>query len=295
MNINILITLFCIASMCMQTSHSADLIIFSYDRPLQLYALLESVTLYVTGLQDIFVLYRTSDTSFEEGYQIVKNTFPTIYFTKQSEQPDDDFKHFFLDILHKTRMPYIMFATDDCVVKDYVAIQDAITVMNRYNAYGCYIRLCPDITYNYMIRSRQLVPKLQKVKEGYIWQFKQASGDWAYAHSIDGVIYKKSDIIDDVEQLAYTNPNSFEGCWAGQSQKIMYRKGFCYSQTKLVNLPLNRVQDVVQNKCMQLSELNPRILLELFLSGKKMDITPLFQIKNRSPHMEYVPTFIDRS
>ena len=34
-----------------------DLIIFSYDRPMQLYALLESIETYVRGLENINTIY----------------------------------------------------------------------------------------------------------------------------------------------------------------------------------------------------------------------------------------------
>ena len=43
---------------------NADLVIFSYNRPLQLYALLESITNYVTGLDKIMVIYRSSDARY---------------------------------------------------------------------------------------------------------------------------------------------------------------------------------------------------------------------------------------
>jgi len=43
---------------------NTDLIVFSYDRPLQLYALLESLESYVTGLAQISVIYRVSRDAF---------------------------------------------------------------------------------------------------------------------------------------------------------------------------------------------------------------------------------------
>ena len=51
---------------------AADLVIFSYDRPLQLYAFLESVQRYVTGLSKISVICRMSDGQYRQGYEIIQ-------------------------------------------------------------------------------------------------------------------------------------------------------------------------------------------------------------------------------
>ncbi len=46
---------------------NVDLIVFSYDRPLQLYACLESIKCCIkkTGVGEIFVIYRASDDKFD--------------------------------------------------------------------------------------------------------------------------------------------------------------------------------------------------------------------------------------
>ena len=58
----------------------ADLLVFSYDRPLQLFAFLESVQKYMEGLSSVSVLYRTSNAEFEKGYQIVKKSTRMFIF-----------------------------------------------------------------------------------------------------------------------------------------------------------------------------------------------------------------------
>src|SRR3990167_10710500 len=46
-----------------------SLIVFSYDRPLQLYSFLHSLQKHTTGLQEIMVIYRTSTPEFQAGYE----------------------------------------------------------------------------------------------------------------------------------------------------------------------------------------------------------------------------------
>lgn len=77
--ITVLFLLFC-SFATNKTDDKTDLIIFSYDRPMQLYALLESVEQYVTGAENICVVYRASDERFEQSYQSVKEDFDKVVF-----------------------------------------------------------------------------------------------------------------------------------------------------------------------------------------------------------------------
>ena len=71
----------------------------------------------------------------------------------------------------------------------------------------------------------------------------------------------------------------------------MHRVGACYETTKMVNLPLNRVNPSGNR---HMNSISAQELLNLFLTGKKMDILPLRTIKNKSAHMEYEPTYVQR-
>ena len=275
----------------------ADFIIFSFDRPLQLYALLESTACFMTGLESIQVIYRSSDDAFQQGYEMVTQQFPYVHYHKQSEHPREDFKPLTLKALDRCTADYILFGVDDIVVKDYVNISDAIVAMHEHNAYGCYLRLSPSIDYLYSWQRPQQVPKLKKVKQGYLWQFSQVSPitDWGYPHTVDMTIYRKKDIESDFKSIDYYSPNSLESQWGSRVNNVKKRYGFCYETSKIVNLPLNVVQNSHKsNPHMSSQELTPKQLLKQFLDGNKMDIWPLFQIKNRSVHMEHNPTFIKR-
>jgi hypothetical protein len=248
-------------------------------------------------LQDVYVIYRTSDDQYEKGYQIVKDTFPYIHYMKQSSEPESDFKQLTIEAFESSSSEYILFGVDDIVVKDYVDLSQAITILEKYNLYGCYLRLCPDIDYLYSWQRPQQVPQLTKVEEGYLWQFSAANpiSDWGYPHTVDMTLFRKKDIASDLISMSYRNPNTFEAQWSGYAEKIKRRWGFCFEQSKIVNLPLNLVQtSYTNNPHMKNDEFKPQELLNLFLDGYKMDISSLFQVKNRSAHMEYHPQFILR-
>lgn len=300
----IVMLVFCILNMLLHAQSSehlqADFIIFSYDRPLQLYALLESTEQLVTGLRQIFVIYRTSALDFDRGYALVKERFARVVFIQQKREFARDFKELLLKALKKATSGYVLFGVDDIVVKDYIDISDAIRAMQTHNVYGCFLRLCPDINYMYSWQRPQVVPQLQKVEEGYVWRFCEAApiSDWAYAHTVDMTIYKKSDIMHEIiHHMDFYNPNTFEAQWNQERiiSKVRQRYGFCYEATKIVNVPMNIVQNThTKNPHMTCEELKPKELLKLFLDGYKMDINPLFGIENHSAHIEYQPTFVMR-
>jgi hypothetical protein len=109
-------------------------------------------------------------------------------------------------------------------------------------------------------------------------------------------LYRKKDLLHVFQLLPYTNPNTLEGNWAGWwlQNKAPSSTGLFYIDSKIINIPLNKVQTInILNRDMNLY--TPQELLEKFEAGYKMDIKPLYHIKNKAVHTEYEPTFITRN
>lgn len=270
-----------------------DLIIFSYDRPLQLYALLESTEKYVSGLGSTVVIYRSSNNDFHLAYNEVHEIFPWAQFCEQGVNPKLDFKPLTMRALSSTPSSYVIFAVDDIIVKDYVDLSQCAKAVETTGAYGFYLRLGLHLTNCYSCSAKQPLPVLECVgSDTLAWTLGYAAYDWGYPNTVDMTIYRKSDVYKDFSALSFTNPNTLEGSWAMFGGRVAQLKGLCFFDTKIVNLPLNLVQNEYHNRNM--NSLTPQELLEFFNKGLKMDIQPLFKIKNPGAHMEYVPTFIPR-
>ena len=271
----------------------ADLVVFSYDRPLQLYAFLESTQKYVTGIGQLSVIYRASGQAFKDGYDVVRTDFPQVTFYSQGSNPAQDFKPLTLKASFESLSSYIIFAVDDIVVKDTVDIARCINALEKHEAYAFFLRLGMNLNYCYAMNQAQSVPRL-KQEEGdiYSWQFNQSVLDWRYPHTVDLTLYRKKDIEGDFKVLSYATPNKLEGVWNSRAGRVLAQKGLCFATSKMVNLPLNRVQNDYNNRAMSITT---QKLLAQFTLGKKMDIAKLHGINNKSAHMEYVPTFVDRS
>lgn len=276
-----------------QSNKDTDLIIFSFDRPLQLYAFLESVEKYVTGLATIQVIYRASADSFEQGYQELRSDFPQISFTRQGAQPRADFKPLTVHALIQSPSPYVLFAVDDIIMIDYVDCSACARALEKYNAYGFYLRLGKNLTECYSMNRPQQLPQFQEHESGILqWCFAQGEFDWNYPHTVDMTLYRKKDIESAFKSMQYWAPNPLEATWAGKAGHIMHRIGLCYAHTKMVNVPLNSVQLDFTNRNMEFMTSNQ--LLDLFNERKKIDINPFHQVNNKSAHMAYMPTFIER-
>lgn len=272
------------------SNEKADLVVFSFNRPLQLYAFLESLREYVTNLNHVEVIYRASNDAYAQAYGHVQRTFSECLFVRQGNNPRKDFKPLVLRAFNTTTCPYILFAVDDIVVKDYIDVGDCIGNMEKNNAYGFYLRLGKNITMRYRPKKQIKVPPLVEVeKDVYTWHMSRIGSYWGYPNSVDMVLYRKRDVIPNVRSMPYSTPNTFESVWSGKAHQVYGRTALCYKESKIVNLPLNRVQEDYNNP--HTGSYTSVELLKIFNDGLKMDIKPLFKIYNLSAHMDYEPTF----
>ncbi|HSX37972.1 MAG TPA: glycosyltransferase family A protein [Chlamydiales bacterium] len=266
----------------------ADIIIFSCDRPLQLFACLESIHRYISGFEQIYVLCRSSDERYLAAYEEVGARFPNVQFVFQEKEYKKDFKPLLLNILFKSQNPYVMFGTDDGIVKDFTNLTTCMQMMSKTGAYGFYLRLGSHISYSYQLSREQKVPvSIGLEKEIYAWNIEIGYSDWAFPNTLDMTLYKKSSLKTAFEKMHYKTPNSLEFCWA-KEYPPEGEIGLYFEHSKVVNLPLNIVSRTGNP---HMDFLTAPELLSKFEQGFKIDIEPLFRVENASPHFEYRPEF----
>lgn len=272
----------------------ADLIIFSFDRPLQLYALLESLLIHTSNINSATIIYRTSNSRYNAAFNAVASQFPNVIFLHQ--QNINDFKPLTLHAIKNSSSNYVVFAVDDNIVKDTIELHECITWLEKTNAYGFYLKLGTHLDYCYTENTPQAVPPHECIHSTiYSWQFESGEKDWHYPNTMDMTLYRKKDLLPLFQYLEYTNPNLLEGKWAAWwvLHKAPSSHGLFYENSKILNIPLNKVQTInILNRDMNLY--TPQELLEKFEAGYKIDISPFIHIKNKAVHTEYVPTFIPR-
>ena len=271
-------------------SSSCDLLVFSFDRPMQLYSFLESLETRGKNLSKVSIFYRFSP-SFQTGYEIVQQRFSQYFFVQQSSlYSKEEFQPKVLELAFgdaESGSTHIAFAVDDLIITEEIDFQDGVEKLIQSNAYGLYYRLGKNILYCYMQKSPQEIPLLHDLENGYFsWPLKMGQKDWGYSNTLDLAIYKKSEIEKDLRDIYFTNPNEMEGRWPAKSHAI----GLCCPHSKAVNVLLNTVSEQ-SGPNFRLT--HPVALNHLFLSGLKINIEPFDHMDNRSPHitplLKYTP------
>lgn len=269
-----------------------DLVAFSKNRPLQCYGFLESCKQYISGIHEMSVIYY-ADPEFELGYEEVKAHYPSVRFIQQSAMPRADFQKLTCEVVFASQAPYIIFAVDDIVAIGYADLRQCAQLMEQHDAYAFYLRLGTDISECYSEGRHSGTPQLNLVEDGvYTWKFYEGTGDWGYPHSVDMTLFRKKDIEAQLLNIVYYSPNTFEARWAASVADKIWLHGLCFTYSKIVNLPLNMVQDDFCNR--HAGSCDANFLLEKFQQGLKMDIALLYQFPHKAPHAEWTPTFIPR-
>lgn len=274
-------------------ANAADLVIFSYDRPLQLYALLESIEKQVQGLNQTTIIYRASDERFLASYREIIKEFPSHKYIKQPDQfCKESFKPLVMETLCSMKAPYLLFAVDDIIVKDHIDLITCIDAMEKTAAYGFYLRLGESTNYCYASDQDQGIPNLMPIFDSVkTWQFYKGKEDWNYPNSVDMTLFRKKEVYNALKTFSFHNPAELEAKWAARSDHTLL--GLCFQESKIVNLPMNIVSQTFENR--RENSYSTQELLVKFESGLKMDIAPLYQIKNKSAHIDYLPSFIEKA
>lgn len=282
-------------------THTTDLVVFSYNRPLQLYAYLESVKKYITGLQNIYLLYRSGDNDFELAFQAVFKAFPGVKtFRQMSNPPQISFKPLLLDIIFKqSQSDYVLFGVDDNVVTNFIDLRTCIQALESSGAYGFYLSLGKNVTQCYTVSVDQdykLPPFKTVTPEIITWKFEDGLYYWNYPHCFDMTIFRKIDIKDALFTLDYNSPNSLDQAWYYKPGDAQKKSGLCFASSKMINIPINMVQETPSGKYTRNTELaTPKELLEIFSEELKIDIAPFHGYIGQSLHVPLTPTFIKRT
>ena len=219
-----------------------DAMVFSRNRPMQLHTLLSSME-RLTNLKDVTVLHRYDD-QYKPGLQRVIGLHPTVKFVEET-----DFEGQVKTYL-KLGQKFCVFFVDDMIFKMPIDVAGPCAVLaNNPNFLTFSMRLGTHLTYCYPNSSQQRVPD-GSIKSGFfVWGWKGAEHDWGYPFSVDGHIFRRSELEGWTSHLRFASPNQFE------SQMQLVRGTFalpdlCFSMinSTVFNMPLNKVQTELNNR-----------------------------------------------
>ena len=286
---------FALSSACCASGPCVDVVVFSYNRPMQLYAFLKSFYQYTENYNEVHVIYRADDASYSTAYDVVAAKFAKAQFHKQGQTPKQDFKPLVLSsAFSKTSTAeYVAFGVDDIIITDSVDLTECVKSLEAYQGWGFFLRLGKNITECCMLNIKTPPPQpITTTDSLLVWDFSQGRGDWNYPNSVDMTIYKKQKIRNFLETGDYSNPNTLENLWHRQKNSNSSTKGVCFLHSKIVNIPLNVVNFWSKMKKIHYTTEN---LLKSFQEGMEIDISKFYKVNNPDAHMEYDVSFIQRA
>lgn len=279
-------------AMLIEQTKQVDACVYSFDRPMQLYAYLESARRYLTNVNETHVVYRASNQAYEDGYKVVMRDFSQVIFHKQGPDAHANFKSLVVQSVYSPTSiaAYMMFVVDDMIVKDYADLKVCTSAMEKYNTWEFSLRLGKHIYYCYSHNADTPCPKGEDLRDNmFLWRFIDGAGDWGWPNNTDMSIFRKRDVRDFITNYSYFNPNSLETAWQACANR--YNMGVCFKTSKVINIPMNVLNnsDARTTRAFTTDE-----LLRKFQQGYKIDIFKFHQVINNSPHVDYTPEFIHR-
>jgi hypothetical protein len=242
-----------------------DFLIFSKNRPLQLEALLNSFFELVSGslVNKIVVLFK-KEPEYEESYEILKSNFSEVIWEEET-----DFQTQVLNFTFESPN-FLCFLVDDILF--YQEVKGDITPKDSEICFS--LRLGKNCRFCHPANSFYNQPLFEEEDQFLRWYWNGAEFDFGYPMSLDGHIFKSSNLQKMIQNLQFRNPNSLEN-------ELTYRNPLLasfakckirsFQTSRLVGIPVNRVNLEVPNRFGQKFPISEKELLEKFKNGESID------------------------
>ena len=290
---------------------SLHIIIFSFNRALQLDALLQSIHVNLKGKFKVSVLYNTSNDLFQRGYEKLKEENPTVSFIKENRnsfrypsklyfslynikklirhpyirKPKSNFRDKLIELVSLQNGDYTMFMTDDSLFTRETCLSDdiynLISKSPTQNSFA--LRLGLELN--------NPPSSVRPLNESVLfWNYYNTGANlknWNYPFSVDAHIYDTNFIKELSEKLVFMNPSSYECilCDYVCKHKLL-SNGYSFQKYCLLSFPINIVQEVEDNESLNCSveDLN-----NYFLEGYTLE----YPIIEKADTFQQYPSFIN--
>tara|TARA_Y100000589_G_scaffold308130_1_gene324387 strand:+ start:337 stop:1263 length:927 start_codon:yes stop_codon:yes gene_type:complete len=269
-----------------------EVIIFSYNRPLQLDSLLASLIKFFDKNINLNILYKYDKKDMSKGYEkLIANyiTKKNIKFIKENLS----FKHSLSKITKNIKKnkknkntTNILFFVDDQILFREININSLIK-LSRYSPIST-LRIGLNTKWSFNLNKKQSLEfyKYKESEDCLIWCPKFADDEISYVFSFDGSTIPL-DLFDKfLKYLIFKGPNSLETSmnYGSIIYKIFKQKISCFKEQSIVNIVISMVQTETTNRG-KFIDINK--LMELFEDNFKLKLD-YKKIKSfNSPHIDY--------
>ena len=207
--------------------YKADVVVFSEDSPLQLYACLESLFAKGRDVNEVYVLYKGGDHEFQRAYLNLQSEFHTVHFLNVCDYPGNDYATLITRVLEnkKHASPFVVFGTDHLVFEEKIRFHDAIGAMEKVHGDHFFINLEE--------KELETLPAAVLINEGiYAYQLGETGVDQPF----NLVLCRKS-LFEKLEGVS--DFSSFKKLW----KKKLSPMGVALFYEEKKTLPLNITEE----------------------------------------------------
>lgn len=273
---------------------SAEIIVFSKDRPLQLHALLGSYIDNVMNRAPVSVIYSAASGPSRNGYEDVIASFGTYAVTGIHQNSSSTFREQLIEKLETVHSEKIIFLVDDILFIEKLDLNDFIKFDTRVSVPT--LRMGANLTRAYTVDREQALPSFIpgaiNDTDKICWKWMDGRYDWGYPLSVDGHLFSTKEILLLAKSFTFNSPNTFEAGLQRYIDLFKHRLGICYKKSRIINIPINKVQDDFENIH---GSVHQDFLLEQWDKGMQMDYRKIYGINNTSAHQEVEISFIKRN
>ncbi len=263
-----------------------DIIIFSKDRPLQLCGLLESMRYFAKPAKKPIVIYNASNQDYKKAYEQLFDEYADLFDFFINDQ-ESGFKESLVKVLVDLKSDKILFFVDDILFKNPVLWPELVKYDSKKVIPS--LRLSPHLNFCYTTNDHQILPPHISNNNEVFWYWHEGDYDWRYPLSVDGNVFDRIEILELIEKLNFSSPNTLESKMQKYKHQFSSRLGLCFSESIIFNNPINIVQKDVPNLH---GGLHQNELLGLWNKNKRIDYVKLEGFINTSAHQEVEYTYV---
>jgi hypothetical protein len=269
-----------------------NFIIWSKDRPAQLYLLLESIKKnLLTANIFIHCITKSTSSEFAHGYEICRHNFKNVCFFEEKDFYNDSISCI------ENMTDKVVFLTDDTVFYSSTTLKELLQIYTFLNSKE-------ENIFSFRLGQNTFV---QDHINGYVQDFlvpDSKDGDiirwcpskypgymnYGYPFAIDAHIYNLEYILPLVKSFRWKNTNELEG--GLQKYNYQVKDLGCFTNSRAVNIPYNNLSGLTMvnpnNSCTTMGA------NQNFLLNKKIDLETIENTKVIGCHQDIELKWVER-
>jgi len=250
-------------------------IVFSRDKAAQLKLFLDSVNKNAPEVFELNIIISYTDEKYKKAYEFIVTDY--AYAGVNFTYSENNFKDDVLGLL-KTGHEYSCFFLDDDIIYKEVKFADITEPIEADDDVVCFsLRLGENTTKCYTLGADNVMHDMIHAGDTMKWDWTLHYLDFGYPFSMNGHIFRKSDIYKLVRKSTFSSIEELEMALYDYTEMFPRNKMVSYKDSRLVNIPCGRVQVSLDDEMtMALKESESRVrrrsMNNLFLSGSFINL-----------------------